>query len=253
MVVTMSILWAAPVFAADPPGMDVDVTVVTPGDVDLDVGIIAGGDVDITIDGVDFKQTAAIAQSAYNAAHSPHNGLFDFTYYWHLSGIGGQLSAQLSELRNMSNVLLSAEAKLIEGSKFTGAEISIIRESVDSLESETAGLFTALQEADTDTAATLASLQERDEEIWNQLMYGAEYHISLLEVRATAQDARIAGLEAQAETLSAELTVAESNFVTLLNYTDYLQRQYLYYFWIIGGVMLVLAISLICVAGRNKS
>jgi len=248
LVVTMSIVWAVPAFAADPPGMDVDVTVITPGDVDLDVAIVAGGNVDVSIGGVDIRD--AIAAAGY---HAPENRLWDYSYYWNLSGIGPRIEGQIAKLGNLSTMLLDASAKLIEGHQFTRAEISYIQKSIDSLESETAGLLTALQEADTDTATSLASLQERDEVIWNQLMYGAEYHISLLEVRATEQDTRIAELEAQASTLSAELNTAGTNFTALLNYTDYLQRQYLYYFWIIGGVMLVLVISLISVARRNKS
>ena len=82
-VLMLLVLCATPAFATDPPDTEVDVTVVTPGDVDLDVGIIAGGDVDVTVDGVDFKDTAALAQLAYNQAsyNPPTNHMWDYVYY----------------------------------------------------------------------------------------------------------------------------------------------------------------------------
>ena len=63
-VIVLSMVFATPVFASDPPDTTVDIDVYTPGDVDLDVGINAGGDVNVTVDGVDLKQTALTAQEA---------------------------------------------------------------------------------------------------------------------------------------------------------------------------------------------
>ena len=120
MLILVLVLFATPVLAADPPDMDVDIGIGTPGDVDLDVGINAGGDVDITIDGVDFKQTANTASSALNRAndawHRQDGGAInsaDWYNYWYkeMAPVGDAIN----QLNGMMNFVMGAEAKLIEG------------------------------------------------------------------------------------------------------------------------------------------
>ena len=243
-------LLATPVFAVDPPDTEVDVTVVTPGDVDLDVDIIAGGDVDVTVDGVDLKATASTAQTAYDKAFG-FNSWNDFILYWRLTGIGPNIQGQIDELQAISVLLMSAEAKLIQEQELNEEELSSIQTMLASFGKTNAETASALGTFGTEMTMELDSLQGRDDEIWNQLMYGAEAHITLLEGLTAEQESRIAMLQTETTSLSTELETARANQVGLLNYVDYLQRQYLYYFWILGGVMIVLTTGLIVALKRK--
>ena len=242
LVLLLSVVFAAPVLATEPPGMDVEVNIGTPGDVDLDIGVDAGGDVDITVDGVDFKQTASLAQSAYNAATKPINAMWDYSYYWNVTGIGPHVEGQMNELWGVANLLLDANAQLIQGFELTSADVAGIQTALSQLGS-----------TDSDTAATIVSMQDRDDVIWDHLMNGAEYHILLLEDRATEQDAAILALQGQVDYLNTDLEVANANGAILFNHFSYLQNQYHYYFGILGGAIIVLVIGLIWTGIHNRN
>jgi len=257
ILVMVLLLIATPVFAADPSGMEVDVVVVAPGDVDLDVGINAGGDVDVTVDGVDFKQTAGTALAAYNRAneayHRQDGGAInsaDWYRYWNkeMAPIGDAIN-------NINGVILliaDAEAKLIQGHELTTEELSSVQTMLASLDKVDEGMADAIGSLDTKTSVAFGSLQERDEVIWNQLMYGAEAHITILNELTAEQKTSISGLQVQVSNLTTKLETADTNNASLLNYTDYLQRQYLYYFWILGGVVILLSILLLVSHLSNK-
>jgi hypothetical protein len=231
---------AGSVFAGDPPDTQVSVGVVTPGDVDLNVNIDAGGNVNAIVDGVDLHQTAAMASDAYIRGQQNTDWLGTWVYYWKLSGMGNMVNSRLSQLEGFANLLTNASAKLIQGQELTSQEVSDINTQVGSLQTSTDASL-----ADINTA--LVNLKAQDDKTWNQLMYGAETHIAMLDTRLVEQEQVIVNLQTETDLLKAQLDVANTNYTNLRNYTDYLQRQYLYYFWIMGiaiVAMLVLVIAL---------
>jgi len=247
-------LCATPVFATDPPDTEVDVTVVTPGDVDLDVGINAGGNVDVTVDGVDMKQTADTANHALGMARSLREGgginTHDWYRYW-----SKEIAPYQELLNNMDSaigIIANAEAMLIKGHELTKEEIASINEAVSIIRDTTASLDTAVASLEAETSGSISALQARDDEIWEQLMYGAEAHIAILDAQLAVQEGEVSNLQSDLSLVKAQLETAGANNYALRNYVDYLQRQYMYYFWIIGGVLGLLSILLI-VSLRRKS
>jgi len=126
-------LVATPAFAADPPDMEVDIAVSTGGDVDMDIGVNAGGDVDITIDGVDFKQTAGLAQAAYLHTKERSNTMWDYTYYWNITGIGDMVMGAINELRYAIEMLFVSQLELQEQLNATNARIDELEDELDEL------------------------------------------------------------------------------------------------------------------------
>lgn len=231
--------FATPVFAQDPPDTQVTVGVVTPGNVDLNVGIDAGGNVSVTVDGVDLQETAGLARSAYDKSHEPTNFLWDFSYYWSLSGIGPRINAQIAELQQLIDLLANSQVKLIVANDQSGQTATTLASRVKALTRE-------LEASTSDLQTGMAKLQEQDAVTWNQLMYGAEAHLAILDDQLTEQAQRMDDQGQRVNSLEASLEVANTNNANLVNYTDYLQRQYLYYFWICGsGMVLLFGIALV--------
>lgn len=133
-VLLLTVSFASPVFAADPPGTEVNVGVVTAGDVDLDVGITAGGNVNVTVGGVDLQLTAAMARDAYEKANSPHDGFFDFNYYWNRTGIGGWVSNTFDNVWQAIELIINAQAKLIQELESANARIDALEARLAELE-----------------------------------------------------------------------------------------------------------------------
>ncbi len=239
------LLSATPIFADD---MEVDVTIVTPGDIDLDVGINAGGDVDITIDGVDFKDTAATAQEALAAATymQPTDFMGDWVQYWTITGLGSRVDAQIEELQGVVGLIANAEAKLIQGQALTGEEIAGINRALGHIK-------VANDASQKEINAAIEDGKAQNKVTWNQLMYGAEHDIVLIYGKIAEQETRIVELQERDSTLSAELEDANSNLIAVSNYTNYLQKQYLYYSWILGGAIVALAILLLVSHLRKRS
>lgn len=245
LVLVCLALNATPVFAADPPGTEVDVVVVTPGDVDLNVGINAGGDVDVTIDGVDFKQTTATANYAASKAQDAYNRTrnaftpWDFQYYWNME-VGPYVMGQIAELQGLTMLLLDAEAKLIEGHELTKEEITDVRVALSTLANVDTETISALDGLDAETFMALSSLQERDDVIWNQLMYGAEAHIAVLEEDALVLRAEVNTLTSAGESLQAQLDMTRADHASLVEHSNYSQQQLLYYIWTLAGACVLL-------------
>jgi len=235
VLVLLVLLCASPVFADD---MEVDIAVVTPGDVDLDVGINAGGDVGITIDGVDFQDTANTAQAAYDMATAPPqptNFMGDWIQYWTITGLGARVDAQIAELQGLISMIAAAEAKLIEGQELTGGEIDRIDRALGYIKTGNDSSFTGVNNA-------ISGLQAQDEKTWNQLMYGAEHHLSLLDAREAEDVARLEVINTQ---LRESLGVAHHNQRVLSSYVEHIGTQHLYYIWILSGVSAVLFLVVI--------
>jgi hypothetical protein len=237
--------FTTPVFAQDPPDTQVGVTVVTPGDVDLDVGINAGGDVDVTVDGVDLDETARMARFAYSDAKRNEGKGFvthiEWYNYWNK-----EMRPYAQALANMDSVLgilANAETKLMQGQDLTTAEIKAINRALADWKLEVGGSLV-------DVNFAISGIKAQEEKTWNQLMYGAEAHIANLDTQLAEQQQALTNLQADTK---AEQDIANLNYVNLLNYTDYLQRQYLYYFWICGGGMVVLLSIVLGALLRKRS
>lgn len=242
IAIVLSILllsFTTPVLAADPPDTQVGVAVVTNGDVDLDVGISAGGDVNITVDGVDFKQTATTAQAAYSRAFGRTNYKQDFVLYWKSTGLGTMVEGQIAELQNILAIVANAEAKLIQGQELTSDQIAVIFEIVSSLRS---------------------SMDDEDAKIWDQLMNGAERHISILDSQLISLDSKFTeqtyrtdssldNLQFGISQLEQELESTKFEYTNLMNAQE---QRFLVYTWIMGGAIVALAVALLLLNYRSR-
>jgi len=253
-VLMLLVLCVTPAFAQDPPDTEVDVTVVTLGDVDLDVGIVAGGNVDVTVDGVDLKETAALAQTAYNQANynPPTNHMWDYTYYWYRTGLGERIEGQIAELQQISGILIDANAKLIIATGQSAEGLESLATRLMALSSETDEALCQLKVDAELLRVDAQSMKARDDEIWSQLMYGAEAHIAILDAQLAVQESKVSGLQVELTSVKAQLETADANNYALRNYVDYLQRQYMYYFWIVGGALVLLSVLLIVLLRRKS-
>ena len=251
VILILSLLFASPAFAVDPPDTQVDVTVVTPGDVGLNVDINAGGDVTAIVDGVDLHQTAATAQSASAMAWDSWQKwvgadfMSDYVYYWKITGIGPMVEGRLAELEALAGLLTNAQAKVIQGYQLTNEEVASITVALKSVKENTGVSFNSIN-------AAIGELKVQDDVTWNQLMFGAEAHIADLELRFQEQVQVISQMKADADYMRARAEVSDLNHANLLSYTDYLQRQYLNYFWVAGGVGLLLVACVIFLSLRKR-
>jgi len=255
-VVLLSLIFATPCFAVDPPDTTVDVSVTTPGDVDLNVDINAGGSVSATIGGIDLGQTNFMAQDAYNAVHQPTNFMGDYVYYWNITGIGQRIESQIAQLQSVINLLANAQAMLIQNNQLTSVDISSLSAmllgatgNINATQHEIEYLQAETESFRISTSQILSQMQSQDDKTWNQLMYGAEAHLAILQGVVDQQAQTIANLQtelqSQQENMKATTDVLENNYLELRNYTDYLQRQYLYYFWIMGGVLFAFVVTIV--------
>lgn len=250
MVIALMVLLLVPSVASaqDPPDIDVDIGVVSSGDVDLDVDINAGGDVDVTIDGVGLEE--ALAEASRDKSRPENNHfMWDYTYYWRITGIGDRIEGQIAELQQISGLLLDANAKLIMAMGQSAEEQENLAVRLTDLNNET---NESLCQLEADAEFVTEALHTRDNKIWNQLMYGAEAHIAMLDAQVAVQESQISNLQTSLIAVEAQMETANANNYALRSYVDYLQRQYLYYFWIIGGAMALLSVLLLTLHLRNR-
>ncbi|MHB8084378.1 MAG: hypothetical protein ACYDHZ_00935 [Dehalococcoidia bacterium] len=249
-IVGLSLCYATPVFAADPPTPDVDVgvTVTTPGDVNLGVDVNAGGGVNVTVDGVDLNQTAAAANAAYNQVFAPHDGLSDWTWYWNESGIGKQIDAKFAALKQLTDLLTAAEAKLIQGQQLTSNEINTIQVSLNSANNASISDLHNINDA-------IASLQSQDAKTWAQLMNGAETHLTLLTGTVNGQADTIASLQttvaeqqSQIDAMNLEISdLRNSSSAVLVDVGD-LKAQFLDYLMVMAACIVGLLTASVILA-----
>lgn len=225
----MSPLLPSTAMADDPQGMDVGIAVVTPGDVDMGIGISAGGNVDVKINGVDWDSGLGLAMALRDMYSG---GAISSGDWWmmkskYLDPIFKRLFENGAVADRSIGITMEAIVKLIERTNSIGIASEVNRENTNALKSE--------------LNATVEALKAQDEKTWNQLMYGAEHHLSLLQEQVDAQAVVMSQQQNQVDYLQQQLSIASENNVRLTNYVDYLQRQYLYYFWIMGGGIVILA------------
>ncbi len=238
IIATMLLSFATPIFADDGSG-GVEVTVSVDsggGDIGLGVGLDSGGgNIDVSINGeplqgiVDtanqalFYSTVANGRGAWNGR--------DWYKAWYKN-----IKPYTDAINNQSgllSMLTEASAKLIKGQGLSQGELGNINVALQSL----SNIFDASQKV---MNITISDLKTQDDKTWNQLMYGAETQISILQDVVDEQSNVMASMQSQLDTQKSALETVNSNYIDLLNYTDYLQRQYLYYFWILGGCVVVL-------------
>lgn len=228
--------------ASDPPDMEVDISVITPSDVDMDIGIDAGGDVDITIDGVDFKQTSAIADAAYQAAQQLHartsGGSIDsndwyMLFYKNMAKYMEDYNTALKRIDQALYIIATAEAKLIKDQEISAVELASVGESLAVLDSIVVATGAQVNK---DISSLEVQANRTEYQLWN----GAEHDIALLRASFDKQSLVNAQQLAKIDYLQQQLdTVVENNF-NLYIHEDQQQRQNIYYFWILGGCMVAL-------------
>ena len=240
IVILVMCLSATPVLAADPPDMDVDIDVYTPGDANVDISAQAGGDLNVSVNGEGLA-TDTMVQDAYNSAlaavrNATSGGAINSHDWWrYKSKYLDPLFADLFQNANVTNEQLSttmnAVAHLIAVSEVT-AEVNSEQDE------RISGIGSDLE----DTKATMDKLKAQDEKTWDQLMNGAEYHLSLLDVRE-AED--VARLEADNAQLREDLNDVSQNHQALSDYLGFVSSQYLYYIWILSGASVVLLLLVV--------
>lgn len=240
VVLITLLLMATPVLAQDPPGMEVDVDIYTPGDADVDIGIDAGGDVSVTIDGTDINEALA------NVGEHP-DGVIGPGDWWrykalYLDPLFEGLNSGMMLNHQKLGTSMNAIARLIADGKVSQSDIQAIN-------FELAKMSAANREFQ------VASVQ-RDDEIWNQLMYGAEAHLAILNGVVDGQAVTITALRQQVDNQAAYIDALrqtmDANNASFHGQLEYLRVQYMYYLWIVAGGALVL-LALAVIALRRKA
>ncbi len=235
---------SVPAFADDPPpGVDVDVAVVTPGDVDFDVDINAGGDVSFDINGAPMasQQQVAVVQDQMNQyiiQHMNGNGMYDYVYYWKITGIGPRIEGQIAELRELTGLSMDAITKLIIGKQ--------------TLDNQTTQLTARLDKLGLRLAIVTKESEQEDEKIMDKVVYGAETHIAINEQSIDDLSYRVdvnqRTVDSQTAQLNAQIQVLETARVTdFNNLTAYIQRvrhEYISMFEGVACVLFALVVSL---------
>jgi len=248
LAIILLLLFVTPVFAGDPLDTDTQVTVevVTLGNVDLDVGVNAGGDVSVVVDGYDIDAMAAQVDAAQSylttLRQSPGMNVVtdvNFGVLW-----DKKMAAYAGFLNDMDyaiGMLAEAQAKLIQGYTLNRDELTNLGVAIVSI-SDT------MKALDATTSGTFNELRQRDDEIWNQLMYGAEAHILLLQEAIAKQANLIEQQKRQLDSLNGQLvyltdyqnTQNDWSFNEIIK-VDKTINQILY----IGGGCILVSLSLI--------
>ncbi|GAH33754.1 unnamed protein product, partial [marine sediment metagenome] len=166
--------------------------------------------------------------------------LWDYSYYWNRSGIGARIEEQIAELQEVANLMVNAQAKLIILNTETGESATAQAVKVEKLDVRLGVLLEEL-------TSELSDLRTQDEITWNQLMYGAEAHILILEEVITIQSENILALQEEVRLLtdsgnsmSEQLAQSQMDQAYMVSYIDYLRIMGTYGFWIGGACILLL-------------
>jgi len=250
VVCVMGVLCVTPAFAADPPDIEVDIDILTPGDADVSVDITAGGDVDLWVDGYDLDE---VAGTAYNASEGVSR--IENRGSWNANDVKKYVAETLAPLiaalqsHDIAvSIMSSAQARLITETQSTGYNLVATANMVDEL--------------DANTAVALTDMETVDAMIWDQLMNGAEYHISLHDTELGEHESAIAAGETNAANLQQRLETAEQYNAELaiwiaseIQRLDY-ERAYAewrlnVWLYILGGAVLLLIAGMITVMATS--
>ncbi len=247
LVMISSLLFAVPCFAGDPPDTQVSVVVVTPGDVDLGVGVTAGGNVGVTIDGVGL---GSIVMGAYNtyAANHPTGGRgawdgIDWYRAWNKEI--APYKELLLQHNDLIGLLAEAEAKLIQKGDLTEENINSISKDISNLNGKLFIVESAMSASLADLGVTISELKNQDEVTWNQLMYGAEAHIAILDTQVIEQSQGITSLQDELVSLKAQNEVQGAYIAGFTVYVNTISEEHLLHLRILTGICLVLFMGLV--------
>ena len=238
---------SAPVFADDPPDTEVNVGVVAPGDVDLDIGINAGGDVTVDVNGAPMASQQQLADAQRQLGNAIANATaggainsLDWWRYYHK-----WIEPQFKQLLGQDNFLAEAVAKLIQEKTLS--------------DSQTVQLVTALNVLSLQLAATTRESKQEDNRIMDQLINGAEAHITiqgqlignlsgrvdLIDLNQETVDSQIARLNAQLQALDAARV---TDFNNLVDYIHWVRQEHISMLEGVGAVLFAILVSLgLCV------
>jgi len=250
-VLMVMVLCATPVFAADPPDIEVDIDILIPGDADVSVDITAGGDVSLWVDGYDLDEVAGTAYSASQGVYDINSrgswNAYDVSKY--VAETLAPIIAALQSHNIAVGILSSAQAKLITEKQITDSNLLYAVNQIEALDGKTAVALTA-QEA-------------VDAMIWDQLMNGAEYHIALQDIELgehesaiAANEANVSNLEQRLETAeqyNSELTAWAVSEVQRLDYERaYMEWRLNIWLYILGGASLLLIAGMISMIATRR-
>jgi len=232
-IALLMLMATTPALAGDPPDTDVDVTVVSPGDVDLDVDIVAGGDVNVTVDGYDMDAMASQISSLYAGL----SGLsYQITNDWYRL-FGKEMASYdqlLVDINNTLEMLSAAEAMLIEGQRLTTAELTTLNQALKSLVDD-------INSRDTEVSGELLEIRGLIEGIQRQI----QDHLSLLDGAVLEHEATLIRLQQRVNSLSDELSAVGTEILTLRSENSQIQERYSYYFYGLGGAVIILTLAVI--------
>jgi hypothetical protein len=173
---------STPALAADPPDTNVDVGVVTPGDLDLNVDVEAGGNVNAIIDGIELDgvaHDASLGSQAYSWWANADD-MKDYLYYWERTGLKATTENRFATIEELINMLLDAQAKLITLNGSNQGRISSVTSKLEGIDREMSAVLPELQEH----LSIVTEQVDRNEE---QLVSGAEAHISALQISLASE------------------------------------------------------------------
>ena len=112
--------------------------------------------------------------------------MWDFGYYWELSGIGPRVEGQISELQQMAGIMLNANAKLITATDQTAigqreleARYAALCEETDALRAVSASMSAILNDVVDGQVAIIADTQGQIEVLKQETANQREYNEAL--------------------------------------------------------------------------
>jgi hypothetical protein len=254
-VIILLLAMVSPALADDPPDGDVnvDIGISTGGDANVDVDVNAGGDANINVNGNNLNDLATnqdVQDSLYGlpGTGTSSRGCIDTQdwwryYYQYLVPVFSQLKA-LSDNNTVNlDLAMSAIVKLIGSDNLTRADIETIKGGLEFI-SRAVNNNDKLR-VDADTA------------LWNQLMYGAEAHLSILQAKVDGQGGELEDLQVRADELQSEvdalkgeLAQVRSDHANLVGYIEFLKTRYLLF----GGIAVAFSVlvSVVLVFTRKR-
>lgn len=228
-VVVLFVFSATPVFADDPPGIEVDIDVVTPDDVTLGVDVTAGGDVDVVIDGTSYPEAidnsiSSFADGMYGTGAEFRPPIDKIDWYYYFNKEMKPYAELLKTHNSILGLLADAQAGLIQGQELTDGQVALLVSLID-------------------------ELKLRDDVIWDQLINGAERHITVLDSQlvdlGSRVDSNFESLRAEDELLKLGVRYSQSNYSSLLGEMRANYKALQLFSWMMGAVILILIAAII--------
>ena len=233
VMMVLSIAFATPALAQEPPDTKIEIGVVAPGDVDADINLSAGGNLDVSINGAGLVNADVLQGALAANAGSPYE---DFAYYWRLYGYGDAIGSQFSAVNDALMLLYN---QMVEDGKITEAENLKLLEIIESFKVSTNAEIDSID-------SDITALQEQALATHNQLWFGAEHDISIIYGELGSQDSDIDYLYREIGYRSNLINDANDRYGSLLAYTTDLEnRMRNYLLAVCGGFLVLLALVVV--------